>query len=52
MTPFFMGKMPVRIGLEFDWFVESPDNYGKKWMIKFYFVPVIPRLIKEPIFGD
>ncbi len=51
-TTFFMGKMPVRIGLEFDWFVESPDNYGKKWMFKIYFVPVIPRLIKEPIFGD
>jgi hypothetical protein len=51
-TTFFMGKMPVRFGMEFNWFVRSPDNYGKKWMIKFYFVPVIPRLVKEPIFGD
>jgi hypothetical protein len=51
-TTFFMGPMPVRLGLEFNWFVRSPDNYGKKWMVKVYFVPVIPRLIKEPIFGD
>ena len=50
-TTFFLGKMPIRFGVEFNWFVRSPDNYGKKWMMKFYFVPVIPRLIKEPIFG-
>ncbi len=52
MTTFFLGPMPVRFGVEFNWFVKSPDNYGKKWLIKFYFVPVIPRLIKNPIFGD
>ncbi len=51
-TTVFMGPMPVRFGIEFNWFVVSPDNYGKKFLIKFYFVPVIPRLIKEPIFGD
>lgn len=51
-TTMFMGPMPVRFGVEFNWFVVSPDNYGKKFLIKFYFVPVIPRLIKEPVFGD
>ncbi len=51
-TTFFLGQMPVRFGAEFNWFVKSPDNYGKKWLIKFYFVPVIPRLIKNPIFGN
>jgi hypothetical protein len=51
-TTFFVGPMPMRLGVEFDWFVVSPHSYGKKWMLKFYFVPVIPRLIKEPIFGD
>jgi hypothetical protein len=51
-TTFFLGKMPVRFGAEFNWFVKSPDNYGKKWLVKFYFVPVIPRLIQEPIFGE
>ncbi len=50
-TTFFLGPMPVRFGAEFNWFVVSPDNYGKKFLFKFYFVPVIPRLIKEPIFG-
>jgi hypothetical protein len=47
----FLGPMPIRMGAEFNWFVKSPDNYGKKFMIKFYIVPVIPRLVKEPIFG-
>jgi hypothetical protein len=50
-TTQFVGPMPVRFGAEFNWFVKSPDNYGKKFMIKFYMVPVIPRLVKEPIFG-
>ncbi len=47
----FLGPMPIRLGVEFNWFVKSPDNYGKKFMLKFYVVPVIPRLIKDPIFG-
>ncbi len=51
-TTFFMGPMPVRVGVEVNWFVKSPDNYGKKFMFKVYFVPVIPRLVKDPIFGS
>jgi hypothetical protein len=50
-TTFFVGPMPMRIGAEVDWYVVSPDNYGPKYMFKFFVVPVIPRLIKEPIFG-
>jgi hypothetical protein len=42
----------MRMGVEFDWFVASPDNYGKKFKFKFFVVPVLPRLIKEPIFGN
>ncbi len=47
----FLGPMPVRLGVEFNWFVKAPDDYGKRFMLKFYIVPVIPRLVKEPIFG-
>ena len=50
-TTLFAGPMPMRLGVELDWFVVSPNSYGKKFMLKFYFVPVIPRLIKNPIFG-
>jgi hypothetical protein len=49
---FFLGKAPVRLGAEFDWFVKTSDNYGPRFMFKIYLVPVIPRLIKEPIFGS
>ena len=51
-TPFFLGPMPVRMGAEFNWFVKSPDSYGKKFLFKFYVVPVLPRMVKEPIFGS
>ena len=50
-TTMFVGPMPVRFGVEFNWFVRTPDSYGKKFLLKFYLVPVIPRLVKEPIFG-
>jgi len=48
---FFLGPMPIRVGAEFNWFVKTPKSYGKKFLLKFYFVPVLPRLIKNPIFG-
>ena len=49
---FFLGPMPVRLGFEFNYFVISPSSYGKKFMFKVYLVPVIPRLVKKPIFGS
>ena len=49
---FFVGKMPVRIGFGFDWYIVTADNYGPKFMFKFFVVPVVPRLIKKPIFGS
>ena len=48
---FFVGPMPVRLGFEFNYFVAKPENFGARYLFKFYVVPVIPRLIKEPIFG-
>ena len=48
---FFVGKMPLRVGIGGNYSVVAPDNYGQRWMIKFFIVPVIPKPIKRPIFG-
>ena len=50
-TTFFAGPMPIRIGAEFDYFVVTADDYGPRHMLKFFIVPVIPRLVKKPLFG-
>ncbi len=51
-TTFFLGPMPVRLGLEYNGYVAKPDNYGPRHGFKIYLVPVIPRLVQEPIFGS
>ena len=45
------GKMPVRIGFGASVSVVSPDDYGQRYMFRFFFVPVIPSLIEKPILG-
>jgi hypothetical protein len=31
--------------------VDSPDTFGQRAQIRFHITPVIPSLIKNPIFG-
>jgi hypothetical protein len=45
----FVGPMPLRLVGAFNYSVVRPDDYGQRFMFKFAIVPVIPRLIKEPI---
>ena len=45
------GKMPLRIGVGLSYSVVAPEDYGARWMLKFFLVPVIPSLVKNPIFG-
>jgi hypothetical protein len=42
----------VRFGVEYDYFVAHHDDYGPRHMLKFFLVPVIPSLVKNPIFGS
>lgn len=48
-----IGPLPVKIGLEAYYYVESPDAFGPEWQIRFLFVPVIPSPAwsKSAIFG-
>ncbi len=45
----FLGPMPVRFIGSFNYSVVRPDDYGQRFMFKFAIVPVLPRLVKEPI---
>jgi hypothetical protein len=45
-----MGKMPVKFQLGMEYSVVSEDDYGKRALIKFNVIPVIPDLIKKPLF--
>lgn len=46
-----LGRLPIKIqgGLEYS--VVSPDGFGKRANFRFVVTPVIPGLVKNPIFG-
>lgn len=47
-----IGRLPVKIGAEVDYFVERDDDFGPKWMLRVFFVPVLPSpdWSKKPLF--
>ena len=47
---FRVGPMPVRMGLGLGYAVKSPDDYGQRWYINFFVVPVIPKPIQRTLF--
>ena len=46
-----VGKMPVNIKAGVEYSVVSPDAFGQRAQFRFQITPVIPSLIKNPIFG-
>ena len=46
-----IGKMPVNIKAGVEYSVVSPDAFGQRAQFRFQIPPVIPSLIKNPIFG-
>jgi hypothetical protein len=48
-----LGPLPVKIGVEYYRYVKTPDIYGPKWQVRFYFSPVIPSpgWSKKPLFN-
>ena len=47
-----IGKLPVKVGVETYYYVESPDSFGPQWDIRILFVPIVPKpaFSKKPIF--
>ncbi len=45
------GKMPVKLELEVNYYVEQPDAFGPEWMVSFNITPVVPNVIEGWIKG-
>jgi hypothetical protein len=46
----FPGLPPISTALEFQWMAGHPDDFGQRFNLRFVFKPVLPNLIKKPIF--
>jgi hypothetical protein len=40
-----LGKVPVRLGLEFHYNVIRPDTVGADWNLRFYIIPAVPSAL-------
>jgi hypothetical protein len=47
---FKLGGVPIQSTLEFQWMPVYPDDFGQRFNIRFVFKPVLPNLVKKPIF--
>ncbi len=47
---FRIGGLPIQTSLEFQWMAWHPDDFGQRFNIRFVFKPVVPALVKKPIF--
>jgi len=47
-----LGKMPLRVQLELDYYVERPDAFAPKWLIGLNISPVVANFINNWIKGS
>jgi len=47
---FKLGGVPIQSTLEFQWMPVHPEDFGQRFNIRFVFKPVLPSLIKKPLF--
>jgi hypothetical protein len=47
---FKLGGVPIQSTLEFQWMPVHPDDFGQRFNIRFVFKPVLPNLVKKPLF--
>jgi hypothetical protein len=52
-TLVYLGPFPVKIGLEYHYYLEQPDAYGPQHLLRFVFAPVVPAPAwsRKPLFG-
>jgi hypothetical protein len=46
------GKLPAKFQLELQYAVAHPDDIGQRWNVRFVMTPVLPSLVKTPLFGE
>ena len=45
-----LGKLPIKFQFSTEKSVIRQDNYGKEWNVRLNVIPVIPALVKNPLF--
>jgi len=45
-----VGKLPIGLSLQGQWMPWHPDDFGQRWNIQLVIKPVLPALIKGPVF--
>jgi len=48
---FMVGKMPLKLALDMNYYVDQPDLFGPEWMIGFEITPVVPNIFERWIKG-
>jgi hypothetical protein len=46
-----IGKLPVKVVGELDYAVVRPEDIGQRWLLRLVVTPVLPELVKRPLFG-
>ena len=46
-----IGKMPLKLELEVNYYVDQPDVFGPQWMVGFNVTPVVPNVIDSWVKG-
>ena len=47
-----LGRMPFRMSFETTHAVVHPRSFGERWNFRLILEPVVPALIRKPIFGS
>ena len=50
-TQIMFGKIPVKFGVEAQYYVVDQDTFGNEWRIQFTVAPIIPNLIGNLLKG-
>jgi hypothetical protein len=47
-----LGPLPLKVGMEAYYFVESSSDFGPEWQFRLFFVPVFPapKWAQKPLF--
>jgi len=46
------GKLPVKFQFGVEKSIQRQDDYGKDWQVELNIIPVIPALVKNPLFDN
>jgi len=46
-----VGQMPLKLGMDINYYLDQPDLFGPEWMVSFNITPVIPNFVDRWIKG-